>query len=119
MLYLAGSAIPQCDIYSIGILILEILAKKEFAHRGKLLNWVRGRTLVKGKVRNIKKVIRKNLRVRSCNNIKIARKAIKLGLQCACDKTSDRPTIDFVCKELNKLVEMEPYFFSCFGLTMP
>ncbi|MCL7022690.1 hypothetical protein MKW94_000459 [Papaver nudicaule] len=107
-----GSATPLCDIYSIGILILELLAQKVFRDRGKLLAWVRGETLVKGKVRNVKRVLRKNLLTSGCT-VKNARRAIKLGIQCASYKNNDRPTIQYICKELSKLGVMKS-LTSCF-----
>ncbi|KAI3981981.1 hypothetical protein MKX01_018887 [Papaver californicum] len=108
-----GSATPLCDIYSIGILILELLAKKVFTHRGKLLAWVRGEALVKGKVRNVKSVLRENLLTSGCT-VKNARRAIKLGLRCASYKNDDRPEIHHICKELSKLGVMKKCSTSCF-----
>ncbi|KAI3936128.1 hypothetical protein MKW92_004328 [Papaver armeniacum] len=111
-----GSATPLCDIYSIGILILELLAKKVFRDRRKLLDWVKGEALVKGKVRNVKSVLRKNLLTSGCT-VKNARRAIKLGLQCASYKNDDRPKMHYICKELSKLgVMRSSCFLNCFDL---
>ncbi|KAI3868328.1 hypothetical protein MKX03_000239 [Papaver bracteatum] len=107
-----GSATPLCDIYSIGILILELLAKKVFKDRGKLLAWVKGEALVKGKVRNVKSVLRKNLLTSGCT-VKNARRAIKLGLRCASYKNDDRPKMHYICKELSKLGVMRSLTSCC------
>ncbi|XP_026460204.1 probable serine/threonine-protein kinase PBL8 isoform X2 [Papaver somniferum] len=107
-----GSATPLCDIYSIGILILELLANKVFKDRGKLLAWVKGKALVKGKVRNVKSVLRKNLLTSGCT-VKNARRAIKLGLQCASYKNDDRPKMHYICKELSKLGVMRSLTSCC------
>lgn len=95
----------QSDIYSFGVVILELITGEAAIIKGEelmhILQWVR-RELEKG---DISRIV--DPRMEGKFGVASMERALKVGMSCSASSSIHRPKMDFVVAELKHCLEME------------
>lgn len=112
LFFLTGGIHQETDIYSLGVIILQMITQREHTHDedGHIT------TIAENAFKARRQIVHQNLKASGCNK-KVGKKITELALRCTDREIEKRPTtVDDVVEALGNLGARESFFGRVFNV---